>query len=62
MVAKLALSVARQAAASARKAVGTRGATAKAATPAGGSTTKATKAAAAKKPSAATSSVRSCTS
>jgi len=48
MVAKLALSVARQAAATARKAVGTRGSTAKAATTTG-STTKATKAAPAKK-------------
>ena len=48
MVAKLALSVARQAAATARKAVGTRGSTAKAATTTG-STTKATKAAPTKK-------------
>lgn len=49
MVAKLALSVARQAAATARKAVGTRGATAKASTTSAGTTTKATKAAPAKK-------------
>jgi RNA polymerase-binding protein DksA len=48
MVAKLALSVARQAAATARKAVGTRGAAAKTATSAGGSTTKATTTAASK--------------